>query len=466
MMAEPTPPRRIRGAGDGPADSGSGYTVGIGLTSAQVEQRRAADGPNRLPQVRSPSALVELGRQLTHLLAVLLWVASGLAWVAGQPALAAAIAIVVVLNAVFAFAQEHHADRSAARLRSLLPMRARVRRDGRTAIVDASDLVVGDVVMLEPGDRVAADLVLITSVGLALDESMVTGESAAVHRSAGGVALAGTFVVEGEADAVVHAIGGATAIAEIAALTWQARRPPSPLTVQLNRVVRVVAVVAVVVGAVLGVAGFWLGLQLVQAFLFAVGVSVALVPEGLLPTVTLSLARGASRMATEDALVRRLDAVGTLGATTYICTDKTGTLTQNRMAVVEVWTPAGTGFVDGVGYSPEGTVRATPQVATVMRAAAASAVRCVSGRVARERGEWRPVGDPMEAALHAFALRLKAESELTGQAQLRQPWFFGSRPPVCCPRSDAEAGSPSRSTTSIRRGVSGGVCWCSAPRSE
>jgi magnesium-transporting ATPase (P-type) len=421
MMTEPGAAAEIQGAGDGPARRRSGALLAVGLTSAQVERRHAADGPNALPEARRPSVVIELGHQLTHLLAVLLWVASALALVAGQPALAAAIAIVVVLNAVFAFAQEHHADRSAARLRSLLPMRARVRRDNRVAIVDAADLVVGDVVLLEPGDRVPADLVLTSSVGLALDESLVTGESAAAHRSTGAVALAGTFVVEGEAEAVVQAIGGATAIAQIAAMTREARRPPSPLTQQLNRVVRVVAVVAVLVGVVLGAAALWLGLRPVQAFLFAVGVSVALVPEGLLPTVTLSLARGASRMAGQHALVRRLDAVETLGATTYICTDKTGTLTQSRMAVVEVWTPAGTGFVDGVGYDPEGVVRATPEVAALMRAAAESAVRCVSGRVSQQGGEWRPVGDPMEAALHALALRLDAELE-PGETQLRRPY--------------------------------------------
>ncbi len=145
------------------------------------------------------------------------------------------------------------------------------------------------------------------------------------------------FVVQGEGEGVVEAIGARTAIAGIAALTRQAHRPPSPLTVQLNRVVKIIAVIAIVTGTLLAGAGLALGLDATQAFLFGVGVSVALVPEGLLPTVTLSLARGASLMAERKALVRQLDAVETLGATTYICTDKTGALTQNRMAVVEVW---------------------------------------------------------------------------------------------------------------------------------
>ena len=218
--------------------------------------------------------------------------------------------------------------------------------------------------------------------------------------------LAGTFVVQGEAEAVVTAIGSGTVIAGISALTQQATRPPSPLTVQLNGVVRVVAVIAIATGVGLGVAGLLLGLHPTEAFLFAVGVTVALVPEGLLPTVTLSLARGAQLMAGRNALVRRLDAVETLGATTFICTDKTGTLTQNRMAVVEVWTPAGTVTLDPLGYTPEAVHHGDPVAVELMRRAADGAARCVTGRVVRRAGGWTAEGDPMEAALHCWALSL------------------------------------------------------------
>ena len=324
-------------------------SVIAGLSSVEASRRLAADGPNQLPEPRRPSALRHLGKQFTHLLAILLWVASGLALLAGQPALAAAIVVVIVLNAIFAFAQEYRADRSAERLRALLPISARVRRDSQLRVIDATQLVRDDLVVLRPGDRISADLNLTVSHALAVDESMVTGESVAVQHSAGETVLAGTFLVQGEGEGVVETIGANTAIARIAALTRQAHRPPSPLTVQLNRVVKIIAVIAIITGALLGMAGLGMGLAPTQAFLFAVGVAVALVPEGLLPTVTLSLARGASLMAGRNALVRQLDAVETLGATTYICTDKTGTLTQNRMAVVEVWTPAGTAFLDRTG---------------------------------------------------------------------------------------------------------------------
>jgi magnesium-transporting ATPase (P-type) len=328
-------------------------SVIAGLSSIEASRRLAADGPNQLPEPRRPSALRHLGKQFTHLLAILLWVASGLALLAGQPALAAAIVVVIVLNALFAFAQEYRADRSAERLRALLPISARVRRDSQLRVIDATQLVRGDLVMLRPGDRISADLNLTVSHALAVDESMVTGESVAVQHSAGETVLAGTFLVQGEGEGIVETIGANTAIAGIAALTTQAHRPPSPLTAHTS-------------------------------VLFAVGVAVALVPEGLLPTVTLSLARGASLMAGRNALVRHLDAVETLGATTYICTDKTGTLTQNRMAVVEVWTPAGTAFLDGLGYEPTAQIQGSSEVIDRMRRAAESAVKCVAGRVVQK----------------------------------------------------------------------------------
>jgi P-type E1-E2 ATPase len=169
-------------------------------------------------------------------------------------------------------------------------MSARVRRDGQLKVIDASRLVRGDLVVLRPGDRISADLALAVSHALAVDESMASGESVAVQHSAGDSVVAGTFVVQGEREGVVEAIGANMTIAGIAALTREAHRPPSPLTVQLNRVVKIIAVIASVTGALLGAAGLVLGLDATQAFLFAVGVSVALVPEGLLPTVTLSLA--------------------------------------------------------------------------------------------------------------------------------------------------------------------------------
>jgi magnesium-transporting ATPase (P-type) len=392
-----------------------------GLTTTEAAERLAREGPNRLPPPPRPPLWLELVRQLTHLLALLLWVAAALALVAGMPALAVAIVVVVVLNAGFAFAQEYRADRSAERLNALLPSAVRVRRDGVLTTVDAQDLVRGDLVLLTAGDRIGADMQVVTAHALSLDESLVTGESAAVHREAGDLLLAGSFVVQGEGEAVVEETGARTTIAGISALTQQAHRPKSPMTLQLNGVVRVVAVIAVATGAALGGVALLIGLDATDAFLFGVGVTVALVPEGLLPTVTLSMARGASLMADRHALVRRLDSVETLGATTFICTDKTGTLTQNRMAVVEVWTPHGTVARAPEGYTPVSSAQGSREAVADMRVAAESAVLCVAGRVVHRDGTWVAEGDPMEAAIHCWALG-SGWADLQRPVELRQPF--------------------------------------------
>ncbi|MFN8196217.1 MAG: HAD-IC family P-type ATPase [Nocardioidaceae bacterium] len=377
-----------------------------GLTTVEAEERLRRDGANAVPEPRRAGLLHALLAQLTHLLALLLWVAAGFALLAGLPALAVAIVVIVVLNAVFAFWQEYRADRSTRELERLLPVRCRVVRDGAETLVDAVALVVGDLVVLEPGDRIAADLRVVSAASLRVDESLVTGESAPVAHTEGDALVAGTFVVQGDARAVVTATGAATTLAGIAALTASADRPPSPLSVQLGRVVRVVAVVAVLTGALLGVVGSLLGLSATQSFLFAVGVAVALVPEGLLPTVTLSLARGARLMADRRALVRRLDAVETLGATTYICTDKTGTLTQNRMSVVEVVTTAGPVLVRGEGYAPDAELAGDEEARSLVGVVARHAADCVTGHIAEvEPGRWGPEGDPMEAAVACLAAR-------------------------------------------------------------
>ncbi|QBS45352.1 cation-transporting P-type ATPase [Nocardia sp. CS682] len=380
-----------------------------GLSHPTAAERSHRDGPNTLPTPPRTNPALLLVAQLTHFFAVMLWVAAALALLAGMPALAIAIAVVVVLNGVFAFAQEYQADRAAERLRDLLPVRARVRRDGRIVMVDSTDLVVDDLVVLEAGDRVCADAVVLDAQRLDVDESMLTGESKPVTVEPGCGVLAGTYVVAGHAEARVRAIGGQTRLAGLAAVTVHATRPPSPLTRQLHRVVRMVAMIAVAVGGLSFAVFALLGRDTTPSLLFSIGVTVALVPEGLLPTVTLSLARAAQRMAGANALVRKLESVETLGATTFICTDKTGTLTRNEMQAVEVWTPQGTTTVEGAGYGPAGTLIGTEQAVAEARAVADSAARCSPDAHAREhQGRWLAVGDPMEVAVHVLATRAGA----------------------------------------------------------
>jgi magnesium-transporting ATPase (P-type) len=383
-----------------------------GLTTAEAEARRAQHGPNLLPAPRRPSAARRLVAELTHFFAVMLWVAGLLALLAGLPELGVAIFAVIVLNAVFAFAQQARADRAAERLRALLPSRLSVWRDGRRQIIEAEDVVVGDLLLLESGDRVPADAVLVTANRLLVDSSMLTGESEPAGPAVGDVVFAGTFVVEGESRADVIATGAGTRLAGIAELTTSSAKPDTPLTRELRAVVRLVAAIAV------GVGGLFLGISLLvgnpleDGFVFAIGVTVALVPEALLPTVTLSLAWGAEQMAKRQILVRTLDAVETLGSTTFICTDKTGTLTRNEMTVVECWTPRGAVTVKGSGYSPEAELDWSSAAARPACAALAlAAVRCSTGYALQVDGEWKAHGDPMEAALDAFARRLGVDTE-------------------------------------------------------
>ena len=339
-----------------PADEPELRTGALGLTSAEAARRLERDGPNLLAARVGPSAWRQLTGQLTHFFALMLWAAGILAMAAGLTALGVAIFVVVVVNALFAFWQEHRAERAAEQLRELLPRQVSVRRDGRLESIDATDVVVGDLVVLSAGDRVPADLVVRQAHGLQLDTSTLTGESVPESLEAGGAAWSGTFVVEGEGVADVVAAGERTRLAGIAALTQSARRPTSPLALELHRLVRVIATVAVLVGAGFFAVALLVGTPASEGIVFGIGVTVALVPEGLLPTVTLSLAIGAQRMARRQALVRHLESVETLGSTTFICTDKTGTLTANEMEVVEVWTPAGTARLHGEGYGPEAEV--------------------------------------------------------------------------------------------------------------
>jgi calcium-translocating P-type ATPase len=392
-----------------------------GLSDAEAARRLREHGPNALPSPAVPSAWRRLADQLLHFFALMLWVAAALAFAAGLPQLGIAIAVVIVVNAVFAFVEEHRADRAAAGLRDLLPRRVPVVRGGRHIDVDAADLVVGAVVLLGAGDRVSADLRTVEAHALAVDTSTLTGESVPAHVSTGDPVHAGTFITEGEATAVVTATGSDTRLASIAALTQTGPTTPSPLTRELHRVVRTIALIAMGVGVAFFAVSLLVGTRPDEAVVFAIGVTVALVPEGLLPTVTLSLAIGGQRMARRNALVRRLDAVETLGSTTFVCTDKTGTLTRNAMEAVAVWTPAGIARISGTGYEPEATVDVDASaVHPALGVLAAAAAQCSIGHTVQRDGRWTAQGDPMEAALDALARRVGVSDEVRQRAATRR----------------------------------------------
>jgi calcium-translocating P-type ATPase len=380
-----------------------------GLTSGQVSARLGQFGPNILPSKRTVPVWRHILAQLVHFFAIMLWIAGGLAILAGMPQLGIAIFVVILLNGLFAFIQEHRAERTSERLRDLLPRRTLVVREGIPVEIEAVGLVPGDVVLLRAGDRISADLRLLEQHGLSIDTSTLTGESVPSVLQEGDSLFAGTFVLEGEGNGVVTATGVTTRLARIAQISYSGLRPQSPLAVELDRVVRIIALVALGVGILFLAIAVLVGIRLTDGFLFALGVTVALVPEGLLPTVTLSLAMGAQRMASRHALVRRLESVETLGSTTFICTDKTGTLTRNEMSVVEVWTPIGSATIEVTGYESKYLLHVDQSALPAVRELAMAAARCSRGR-AIWNGEHRVVqGDPLEAAVDTFARRLKLD---------------------------------------------------------
>jgi calcium-translocating P-type ATPase len=321
-----------------------------GLTTAEAGARLRASGPNELVRSGSRSSLRELAAQLTHPLALLLWGAGVLALLAGTPALAVAILAVILLNAAFAFWQEQQAEHAVEALGRYLPQQAVVVRDGRRQAVDARTLVPGDLLVIEEGDRISADCRLVSGA-LEIDASMLTGESQPVSRRAGATAgndplaaadrvFSGTACTEGEAHAVVLATGMSTELGRIASLSERVTREVSPLERQVTHVAWLIAAVAIGAGIAFVPLGMFAGLSLQAALLLAIGLLVANVPEGLLPTISLALAVGVRRLARRGALVKRLSAVETLGSTSVVCTDKTGTLTLNHMTLAEVWLPA------------------------------------------------------------------------------------------------------------------------------
>lgn len=380
-----------------------------GLNLEEVELRRRQCGPNLLSRLPQLPLWRRLLSQLVHFFAVMLWIAGGLAILAGMPQLGYAIFVVVMLNGLFAFLQEYRAEKAGERLRDLLPRRVTVIRQGTRQSIDAIELVPDDVVLLNPGDRIAADIRLVKAHSLSVDASTLTGESIPTTPQPGDIVFAGTFALEGEAIGIVTAIGESTQLARIAQMTNAGQRPPSPLALELDRLVHIIALVAIAVGSVFLVIAVLVGIRLTDAFLFAVGVTVALVPEGLLPTVTLSLAIGAQRMAAKGALVRRLESVETLGSTTFICIDKTGTLTQNEMSVVEAWTPTGRVSIEGRGYDPARSVQVEPALLPVLQKLASAAALYSNGRAVFHGGRWVAQGNPLEVALDVFARRLAVD---------------------------------------------------------
>jgi len=391
-----------------------------GLTQAESASRLAASGPNEIREVKGRPLILKFLENFYHLFAIMLWVGGILAFVGGLPELGWAIFAVIVINAVFSFWQEYRAEQATAALKKLIPRQSKVVRDGQTSVVDAKELVPGDLIVLAEGDAISADARLIEEFELRTDNSTLTGESAPVRKSSGSntdasltavempnLVFAGTAVAYGGGKAVVFATGMGTQFGKIAELTQSVEDDLSPLQKEMSKVTQLVAVLATGLGVAFFLLGYFVvGLPLVEGFIFAIGIIVANVPEGLLPTVSLSLAMAVQRMAGRHALIKRLSSVETLGCTTVICTDKTGTLTKNEMTVKDVWVHGQHIEVSGGGYDPAGEYLSEGRVLSEAQVEALdilfrSAALCNNARLVEpdESGKWTILGDPTEAAL-------------------------------------------------------------------
>lgn len=350
-------------------------TSDSGLTLQQATERLHRHGPNTIT-VQLPTPIASLLREnFLHTMAILLWVAGLAGFLAQMPELGIAIWVVNIVNGTFSFWQEYRAEKSTEALKKLLPVMVQVVRDGVSTTIPAAALVPGDLLVISEGDRISADARVVSAEALGVDQSTLTGESRTIHKTSQAVELsahsnsqltradipnllfAGTTVLTGHGSAVVYATGTATEFGRIAHLTQTIAEQPSPLQKEMARVTRVVSVLAVSIGVVI----FALAVTInhtnpAQAFIFAMGMIVAFVPEGMVPTVTLSLALAVQRMAKRKALMKRLSSVEALGCTNVICTDKTGTLTQNQMTVTRALAGGLDYTFTGLGYGMDGTI--------------------------------------------------------------------------------------------------------------
>ncbi|MBF0248775.1 MAG: cation-transporting P-type ATPase, partial [Alphaproteobacteria bacterium] len=332
------------------------HTREAGLGEHEVRERLSEVGPNTLEVKHRFRVLKNLGRQFTNFFTILLDISAVICFIAdhiqpdeGMNLLGWALLGVSVLNALFSFVQEYRAERAMEELQKFLPQQVLVRRDGEDREILAQDLVPGDVLELREGDKVPADARLIEAQDLIVNNAPLTGEAKPVRlteAAQGGlltesvnVLFAGCMVKKGRGRAAVFATGGRTEFGKIATLSHEVKRAPSPLERETAHMVRVLTVIAVAMGATFFLYGVFTGRSWWVNLVFMMGIIVANVPEGLLPTFTLSLAMGSLRMAKRNVLVKGLNAVEALGAVHVICTDKTGTLTQNRMAVTSVRDP-------------------------------------------------------------------------------------------------------------------------------
>src|SRR5262245_45275804 len=396
--------------------------AGTGLDATAVEKRRQEFGPNLLPQGQKKGALSRFLSQFNNILVYVL-LAAGFAklmlnlWVD-----AGIIFAVVVLNALLGFIQEGRAEKALDSIRGMLSADARSLRGGETRMIPADELVPGDIVLLESGDRIPADVRLIDAKNLRTEEAALTGESVPAEKTTDpvsqnatvgdreSIAFSGTMVVSGRATGVVVATGSQTELGRINQLLASVSPLETPLLRQIKKFGYTITAAIAVLSVAIFAYGHWLGhMTFVELFQAVVGIAVSLIPEGLPALITITLAIGVQRMAERNAIIRRLPAVETLGSVSRICSDKTGTLTLMEMMVSSAVTAESAYAVTGEGYAPKGEITTGGQPAgdaPVLRLMGRVSMLCNDAELFQDGNAWKVEGDPTEGALYPFATKL------------------------------------------------------------
>ncbi|MDX1574142.1 MAG: HAD-IC family P-type ATPase [Methylophaga sp.] len=394
-----------------------------GLTPEEVANRLQHYGPNKLPQAQPPSLLKRVFRQLNNLLIIVLIIAACITALMGHWLDFYVIMLVVVVNTVVGFVQEGKAERALNAIKHMLAPNATVLRNGQRSLIAADQLVPGDIVLLAAGDKIPADLRLLQTKNLHIQEAILTGESVAVEKNSETqklttelaerrcMAYSGTLITSGHAKALVVETGQRTEIGRISGLMTEVNELTTPLLQQMTRFSRWLTGIILMFAAMIYAYGTSIqGTSATEMFIIVVGLAVATIPEGLPAILTITLAIGVQRMAGQKAIIRRLPVVETLGAVSVICSDKTGTLTRNEMTVTSIVTGEDLIHVTGVGYAPDGEfytaenvieIENLPTVEWLLKAAAL----CNDASLSLVEAEWKTTGDPMEVALLTAAYK-------------------------------------------------------------
>jgi Ca2+-transporting ATPase len=398
-----------------------------GLTTEEARRRLTAYGPNELPRTEGPTPWSILFAQFKNVLILILLVATALSAFLGEVLESAVIAVIVLFAILLGFIQEFRAERAMEALRRMAAPTTTVLRDGREQDIPSGELVPGDIILIAAGSRIPADARLIEAASLKLNEAALTGESLPVEKHTEvlsdpslavgdrrNLVFSGTDVAHGRGRALIVATGTDTELGQITGMLQAVEERHTPLQENLDKVGRVLAIAAVIVVVLIAGIGVMRGKPLLEMFIFGVALAVAVVPEALPAVVTISLAIGVQRMVKRNALVRHLPTVETLGSTSVICSDKTGTLTRDEMTVREIWIDGSAFAVTGSGYDPSGTIEPVSDSSSgseVLEQLLTAAALACDAHLEQEEGTWRLYGDPTEGALIVAAAKAGLDKE-------------------------------------------------------